>query len=104
MKKRNLFAELTEGVEALADERQGKQTLGTAHAELRSVPTVTGDEVIALRSRLKLSRTVFANYLHIQSRTLENWEQGRTKPNAQAVLLLRLVQKHPDMVDRLAAI
>ena len=58
MKKRNLFAELTEGVEALADERQGKQTLGTAHAELRSVPTVTGDEVIALRSRLKLSRTV----------------------------------------------
>ncbi len=35
-------------------------------------------------------------------RTLENWEQGRARPNAQAALLITLVKKFPDMVERLA--
>ncbi|MHA7833067.1 MAG: helix-turn-helix domain-containing protein, partial [Algiphilus sp.] len=34
----------------------------------------------------------------------ENWEQGRAKPNQQAALLIRLVEKYPDTVKRLAAI
>lgn len=104
MKKRNLFAELTEGVEALANERQGKQTLRTTHAELRPVPTVTGDEVLAIRSHLNLSRAVFARYLRTNARTLENWEQGRAKPNAQAAVLLKLVEKYPDTVSRLETV
>jgi putative transcriptional regulator len=37
-------------------------------------------------------------------RTLENWEQGRARPNAQAALLIRLVRKYPDTVRRLAEI
>jgi len=37
-------------------------------------------------------------------RTLENWEQGRAKPNAQAALLISLVKRFPDTVERLAAI
>jgi putative transcriptional regulator len=35
---------------------------------------------------------------------LENWEQGRAKPNAQAALLIGLVRKYPDMVARLAEV
>ena len=35
---------------------------------------------------------------------LENWEQGRAKPNAQAVLLIRMVAQFPDMVQRLEAV
>ena len=42
--------------------------------------------------------------LRVNPRTLENWEQGRAKPNAQAALLIRLVAQFPDMVQRLAAI
>lgn len=34
----------------------------------------------------------------------ENWEQGRAKPNAQAALLINLVKRFPDTVERLAAI
>jgi putative transcriptional regulator len=37
-------------------------------------------------------------------RTLENWEQGRARPNAQAVLLINLVKRFPDTLERLAAI
>jgi putative transcriptional regulator len=35
---------------------------------------------------------------------VENWEQGRAKPNAQAALLINLVRHYPDTVQRLAAI
>lgn len=100
--KRNLFAEISEGLEALADERVGKRTLHTH--EVESLPTLHIDaaEIIALRERLRLSRPLFARYLRTNPRTLENWEQGRAKPNAQAALLIRLVERYPDTVDRLA--
>jgi putative transcriptional regulator len=42
--------------------------------------------------------------LRTNPRTLENWEQGRAKPNAQAALLIRLVERYPDTVDRLASV
>jgi putative transcriptional regulator len=104
MKKRNLYSELVEGFDALAEERTGKRTLRTHDVELKSAPEISADEVIALRERLHLSRPVFARFLRTNPRTLENWEQGRAKPNAQAALLLRLVQRYPDTVDRLAEV
>jgi putative transcriptional regulator len=65
---------------------------------------VTAEELRALRERLHLSRQVFARYLRTNPRTLENWEQGRARPNAQAALLIKLVERYPDTVARLAAV
>lgn len=104
MIKRNLFTEISEGFNALADERAGKKTLRTHEVELLPVPEVKAAELIALRERLHLSRPLFARYLRTNPRTLENWEQGRAKPNAQAALLIRLVATYPDTVDRLASV
>ena len=102
--KRDLFAELTEGIDALADEGQGKRTLRTHSIEYKPAPTVTPKELIRVRKNLKLSRALFAIYLRTNVRTLENWEQGRAKPNAQAALLINLVKRYPDTVQRLASI
>lgn len=104
MKKRNLFAEIAEGLDALADVRTGKRTLRTHEVDMKPAPDVTANELMALRERLHLSRPVFARYLRTNPRTLENWEQGRARPNAQAALLIRLVARYPDTVDRLAAV
>lgn len=104
MKKRNLFSELAEGFDALAQERDGKRTLRTHAVEAKPAPEVTPEELIALRERLHLSRPVLARYLRTNPRTLENWEQGRAKPNAQAALLIRLVECYPDTVERLATV
>ena len=102
--KRNVFSELTEGFDALKAEREGKITLRT-HAVMRKpAPAVTAKELVRIRQSLKLSRAVFARYLRANERTLENWEQGRAKPNAQAALLIRLVARYPDTVKRLAAV
>lgn len=102
--KRNLFAELTEGIEALADSREGKRTLRTHAVEYKPAPKVTPQELIRVRKHLKISRALFAAYLRTNVRTLENWEQGRAKPNAQAALLINLVKRYPDTVQRLATI
>jgi putative transcriptional regulator len=104
MKKRNLFDELTEDFDALAEARTGKRTLRTHEVEAMPAPDVTAAELIALRERLHLSRPVLARYLRTNPRTLENWEQGRARPNAQAALLIRLVERYPDTVERLATV
>ena len=101
---RDLFAELNEGLEALADARQGKRTLRTDAVEYKPAPNVTPQELIRVRKSLKISRALFAAYLRTNVRTLENWEQGRAKPNAQAALLINLVKRYPDTVQRLATI
>ena len=104
MKKQNLFAEISEGFNALADERSGKFTLRTHEVDIKPAAKITVKELVALRERLNLSRPVFAHYLRTNPRTLENWEQGRAHPNAQAALLIRLVQRYPDTVNRLATV
>ena len=102
--KRKLFNEISEGFDALAQARRGKRTLRTHDVEIKPAPKVGARELIALRERLHLSRAVFAHYLRTNPRTLENWEQGRARPNAQAALLIRLVERYPDTVARLARI
>lgn len=102
--KRNMFAELTEGFDALEGERTGKVTLRSHKVEMNKLPAVTAIELVEIREHLHLSRPVFAMYLRANARTLENWEQGRAKPNAQATALIRLVQKYPETVGHLAAL
>lgn len=102
--KRDLFAELREGMTALAETRLGKRTLRTHAVEFKPAPVVKPEELILVRKKLRISRAVFAAYLRTNPRTLENWEQGRAKPNAQAALLINLVKRFPDTVERLRAI
>ncbi|MBC2381220.1 transcriptional regulator [Pseudomonas sp. WS 5106] len=102
--KREIFSELVEGFDALADERQGKVTLRTHKVHLNKLAPLTAEEVIAVRQQLNLSRAVFAMYLRTNTRTLENWEQGRATPNAQATTLIRLVARFPETVAQLAAL
>jgi len=102
--KRNLFDELKEGFTALESAREGKITLRQHVVEKKRAPTITPEELLGLREKLHLSRTVFARYLRTNERTLENWEQGRASPNAQAAILIRLVERYPDTVARLSTI
>jgi putative transcriptional regulator len=102
--KRNLFNELKDGFGALESAREGKITLRQHVVEKKPAPTITPEELLNLRERLHLSRTLFARYLRTNERTLENWEQGRASPNAQAAILIRMVERYPDTVERLSAI
>ena len=103
-KRRNLLGELVEGVAAMRAHREGKLTLRTHEFTAPPLPRVTAALVRDTRERLKMSQGVFARKLRINPRTLERWEQGRSKPNEQAAALILLVRRFPDTLDRLDAI
>lgn len=102
--KRNLFDELSEGFQSLSDEREGKITLKKHTIVKVSAPELKNGELVELRQKLNVSQAVFAKYLRINKRTLENWEQGRAKPNAQAAVLIKMVEKYPDTLERLVSV
>ncbi|WP_426178085.1 helix-turn-helix domain-containing protein [Massilia sp. TWR1-2-2] len=104
MTKRNLFAELEEGFDALAGEREGKVTLRKDTVEYRPALEMTAAEVIRVRTKLNVSQPVFARRFRTEAKTIANWEQGRSKPNAQAAILLRLVDLHPELLDEIATL
>lgn len=104
MAKRDIVDELMTGVKEMAEHRQGKITLRTYNVKRSRNPKVTkmsGKAIRKVREELNCSRAVFACMLHTSPRTLEKWEQGRAKPNAQAATLVRLVQKYPDTLEKL---
>jgi putative transcriptional regulator len=101
MSKRNLFEELTQGLEEIARFKSGKLTLKSYKVSPRTEFDVTADIIRDTRERLNLSRGVFAHKLRVSPRTLEKWEQGRAKPNKQASALILLTREYPDMLEKL---
>ena len=103
-KKRSLFRELMSGVQAMRGHREGRLTLRTHEVEPITVPPVDPEFVRQTREALHMSRQVFAFKLGVNPRTLERWEQGRSKPNEQAAALIWLVRKYPDTLERLESL
>lgn len=101
MKKRNIFGELLEGVEAMSKHRRGKLTLKTHKIEPLHLPKVDGEVIRSTRKQLQVSQGVFASLILVNPRTLANWEQNRSQPNDQAAALILLVRRFPDTVQRL---
>lgn len=104
MSKRDIFAELLEGFDDLAAERQGKITLRTHKVEQPALEPATGEEIATLRERLNMSQPVFAHVLRAAPATLKNWEQNRSRPNDQATLLIRLLARHPETLELIRAL
>jgi putative transcriptional regulator len=104
LKKRDVFGELMEGVKAMRAHRKGRITLRSHNVPALSFPAVDERIIRTTRERLRMSRAAFAHRLGVNPRTLERWEQGRSKPNDQAVALILLVRKYPDTLARLESL
>ncbi|MEX2376106.1 MAG: hypothetical protein WD942_11065 [Dehalococcoidia bacterium] len=65
-------------------QREGKLTLRSHEIEELPPLEVDADLIRDTRERLHVSRAVFTRHLRVSTRTLENWEQRRARPNAQA--------------------
>lgn len=70
--KRNLFAEIMDGVGAMRAQREDKITLRTAEAENLPALRVDAALIRETREHLNVSRAVFARRLRVATRTLEN--------------------------------
>lgn len=60
-------------------------------------------DVRKLRTRLGISQEDFAGRYGLDVATVRNWEQGRTKPDGPAAMLLQLIDRDPEKVVELLA-
>ena len=60
-------------------------------------------QVTRVRLKSGLSQAQFAAALGVSKRTLEQWEQGRRKPSGAAKQLLKIADRHPEVLVEIAA-
>ncbi|HUP60393.1 MAG TPA: helix-turn-helix domain-containing protein [Thermoanaerobaculia bacterium] len=61
---------------------------------------VRGEEVRAIRYKLKQSQSEFAMMIGVSLATLQGWEEGRHHPDGPALALLRVAAKSPKLVAK----
>lgn len=103
-KRRSLAAELREGFDALKAEREGRITLRTVRVAILPPPELSAAEIIRIRESMRMSQAVFAAALRMEKRSLERWEQGRSKPGPAASTLILLAARYPDTLARVATL
>jgi putative transcriptional regulator len=57
-------------------------------------------DVVRIRRKLKLSQSEFAARFGIAPGTLRDWEQKRKRPEGPARVLLMVIEREPDAVQR----
>lgn len=60
-------------------------------------------DVAAIRKRLGLSQGEFAARFGFKLDALQNWEQGRRRPDGAARAFLRVIEREPEAVRRALA-
>jgi putative transcriptional regulator len=81
-----------------------QQALQEAKASMGRVTTPEQILVRQARSRAGLSQQAFAERIATPVATLRDWEQGRFTPPGGVLCLLRLICKHPELTQELAAL
>jgi putative transcriptional regulator len=65
-----------------------------------TVHTPESVDVRAIRERLGMSQAKFAKSFGLELSTVQNWEHGRRHPEGAARVLLRVIEREPEAVQR----
>jgi putative transcriptional regulator len=83
------FADLLAGVGQMGRHMRGKSV---PSARVKKVEDIQARKI---RLAVGLSQSRFAHLIGVPVKTLQNWEQNRTRPAGTARALLRIVQSDP---------
>jgi putative transcriptional regulator len=83
------FDELKAAVKMMARHMRGEKVPGLRVYEFPD------PDVRAIREGAAVSQAEFARLIGINVRTLQNWEQGRSRPTGAARALLKIVASNP---------
>jgi putative transcriptional regulator len=77
-----------------------KQTGKIKRGEMKASRAFQFDpaDIKGIRQRLKKSQAEFALMIGVSISTLQNWEQGRRRPQGPARALLKIADERPDAV------
>ncbi len=68
------------------------------HKKPSRVYEIKPPEIKTVREKLNVSQSEFALMIGVSVRTLQNWEQGRRRPEGPAKALLRVASRNPSAV------
>lgn len=97
MKKRNIGNEIIQGMKEAIKHVRGEKIKTKIH----KIEIPDEIDVRAIRKKLKLSRTAFAAKFGFSHRTLQHWEQGDRQPHGPARVLLVLLEREPNEIERI---
>lgn len=83
------FDQLVKGVREMKRHMAGKAVRGARTTQMDE------PDIRAIREAAKISQSQFAELIGVNLRTLQNWEQRRTKPTGPARALLKIVASNP---------
>jgi putative transcriptional regulator len=95
--KRNIGDELIQSMEESVEYMHRKKTKVAVH----KVEIPDKIDVKSIRKNLNLSRPEFANQFGFSPRTLQHWEQGSRSPAGAAKVLLILLQREPETIEKI---
>ena len=100
MGKKKLTGKALAGFEAGRDVWQevldGVREIKAGGGKRKTVETKS--RVASVRLQSGLSQAEFAAALGVSKRTLEQWEQGRREPSGAAQTLLKIAERHPELL------
>lgn len=73
---------------------------GEVELPCRIIDDPAAKRILALRKRMKLSRRKFADRFGLDTRAVQEWEQGRRVPDRAARVLLTVIERDPEAVAR----
>jgi putative transcriptional regulator len=96
--KPELFAELLTAANQALEHARGKRSLRST-ALPRPPALMTAKDVRAVRDRLQASQGVLARCLNVSTKLVQAWEAGERTPSGPALVLLRMVEQQPGLVE-----
>ena len=81
-----------------------QEVLEIERGNIEPVSFVEVESPKRIREKLGLSQPKFAEFVGVRVATLRNWEQGRRRIPSTAKTLLRIAERHPDVILELANI
>jgi putative transcriptional regulator len=92
---RQHFDQLVKGVREMKRHMDGKSVRGARATEVKE------PDARAIRKAANISQSQFAKLIGVNVRTLQNWEQHRTRPTGPARALLKIVASNPKSIEAL---
>ena len=94
MKRKNVADEFVAAMREAAAIAKGEAKAAAVH----QFPLALEVDVRAVRAATGLSRSEFARRFALDPRALQDWEQGRRRPDRAARAYLTVIARHPEAV------
>jgi putative transcriptional regulator len=94
---KHAFDDLLKSARDMGRHMRGQRVAGVRETSIEE------PEASAVREAVKMSQREFALLVGVPVKTLQNWEQKRTRPTGPARALLRAIAKDPEHVLRALA-